>query len=221
MSEQDMAPVVVPEAGAHRGSVIWLHGLGADGHDFEPLVPELELAGRGVRVILPHAPRQPVTLNGGMVMRAWYDIYDMTLARIDEAGIRRSVSAVQDLIRAELAQGIDGRRIVLAGFSQGGVIAVQAALSFGLALGGVLSLSSYVALPQALAAEQTPANRHLPVFIGHGDEDSVVPPVLAEQAAGLLASQGHPVEKHTYSMGHSLCAAEIGHVKDWLQDRFH
>lgn len=219
MSDTPLDFVDLPAQGPQLGSVIWLHGLGADGHDFEPLIPELGLTERGMRVMLPHAPKQPVTLNGGMVMRAWYDIYEMSLARIDEDGIRRSVALIQQLIATEIAAGIDSRNIILAGFSQGGVIACFAGLTSEQPLGGVMSLSSYVALPEALTAERTDTNAQLPIFIGHGSEDQVVPAPLAVQAANLFEGFGNPVEKHLYRMEHSVVPAEIEHMKIWLQAR--
>ncbi len=219
MANEVLDCVDLPAQGTQRGTVIWLHGLGADGHDFEPLIPELGIRERGMRVLLPHAPKMPVTLNGGMNMRAWYDIYEMSLARIDEAGIMRSVALMHQLIDQEVARGIASENILLAGFSQGGVIALHAGLTYGQALGGVMLLSGYIALPEALAAERLPANRQLPIFIGHGSEDPVVPIALAVQAANLLENFGNPLEKHLYRMEHSVSAPEIEHMKDWLQAR--
>jgi phospholipase/carboxylesterase len=208
--------VDLPAQGEQRGTVIWLHGLGADGHDFEPLMPQLRLAERGIRVILPHAPVQPVTLNAGMAMRAWYDIYEMSLARIDEAGIRQSVALIQELIELQVAAGIDSRHIILAGFSQGGVIALQAGLTCSHPLAGLMSLSSYVALPAVLQNERHAANADVPVFIGHGTQDTVVPPILAEKAVELLSQLGHPLEYHLYEMEHAVSVPQIEDMKRWM-----
>jgi phospholipase/carboxylesterase len=207
--------------GPATASVIWLHGLGADGHDFEPLVPELGLRERGVRFILPHAPFRPVTVNGGYVMRAWYDIRRPDLrANVDDGadaeGIRASVAQVQALIARETAAGIAPERIVLAGFSQGGAIVLQAGLTYPQRLGGILALSTYIALPEALAAEITQANRATPVFIGHGSDDPIAPFALAGDTRTRLAALGCPVEFHAYRMPHSVCAEEVADIRAWL-----
>ncbi|HEB98917.1 MAG TPA: carboxylesterase [Thiotrichales bacterium] len=220
MDETLPETLVVEPRGAVRASVIWLHGLGADGHDFEPLVPELGLGDCGVRFVFPHAPMRPVTINGGMVMRAWYDIRLPDLMQdIDEAGIRASVAAAQGLVRREMAAGVPAARIVLAGFSQGGVIALQAGLRFGEALAGIMVLSSYLVLPEVLAAETSPANAAAPVFLGHGHDDPLVPLRHAEAARDWLRAQGHPVEFHAYAMPHSVCAEEIADIRAWLRTR--
>lgn len=202
---------------AATAAVIWLHGLGADGHDFEPLVPELGLRERGVRFILPHAPHQPVTVNGGQVMRAWYDIRRPDL-RVDAdiAGIRAAVATVGTLIRHEVAAGIAPERIVLAGFSQGGAIVLQAGLTWPQRLGGVLALSTYLAMPDELAREIGAANRATPVFIAHGSDDPIAPLALADATRTHLQALGCPVEFHTYRMPHSVCREEVAHIRAWL-----
>ena len=199
-------------------SVIWLHGLGADGHDFATLVPELGLVERGVRFVLPHAPYRPVTINGGYVMRAWYDIRRPDLrVDTDSAGIRASVSLVVALIEAEIARGVAPERIVLAGFSQGGAIVLHAGLTFPQRLGGILALSTYLALPAELPLEMGDANRAVPVFIGHGTEDPMAPYPLAEDTRARLQALGCPVEFHAYRMPHSVCMEEVADIRAWLQ----
>jgi phospholipase/carboxylesterase len=199
-------------------TVIWLHGLGADGHDFEALVPELGQLERGVRFILPHAPERPVTINAGYVMRAWYDIRRPDLrVDTDTAGIRASVMAVVALIDAEIARGIVPQRIVLAGFSQGGAIVLHAGLTYPQRLGGILALSTYLAMPEALAAEISAVNRATPVFIGHGTEDTIAVYTLAEDTRTRLQALGSSVELHTYRMPHSVCMEEVADIRAWLQ----
>jgi phospholipase/carboxylesterase len=197
-------------------AVIWLHGLGADGHDFEPLVPELRLS-FAARFVFPHAPVRPVTINGGMAMRAWYDILGFDRrAREDEAGIRASAAAVTELIDREVDRGIPAQRIVLAGFSQGGAIALHTALREPRALGGLMALSTYLPLPGTLAAERSAANARLPIFLAHGTSDSVLPHSLGETSRRTLEAQGYAVDWHSYAMAHSVCVEEIGAISAWL-----
>jgi phospholipase/carboxylesterase len=199
------------------GSVIWLHGLGADGHDFEPIVPELRTA-QALRFVFPHAPVRPVTLNGGLRMRAWYDILAIDRrAPQDEAGIRASQAAVEELIRRENQRGITTERIVLAGFSQGGAIAVFAGTRHAARLAGIIGLSCYPLLEQTLATERAGANLATPIFLGHGLEDQVVAPALGEYGRALLAAAGYPIEWHTYRMPHSVCAEEVTDIGAWLR----
>ena len=199
-------------------SVIWLHGLGADGHDFEPIVPELRLpASLPIRFIFPHAPVRPVTLNGGMRMRAWYDIFRLDGGEEDEQGIRASQRLVEDLIEAQKKKGISTDRIVLAGFSQGGAIVLQTALRHPSRLAGVLALSTYLPLAQKLKAEAVEANRATPIFMAHGTYDDIIPLARAEQSAKLLKEAGCPVEWHTYPMPHSVCAEEIAQIAAFLR----
>jgi phospholipase/carboxylesterase len=203
---------------AATATVIWLHGLGADGHDFESLVPELGQLERAVRFILPHAPERPVTINGGYVMRAWYDIRRPDLrVDADTIGIRASIAAVVALIDAEIARGIAPQRIVLAGFSQGGAIVLHAGLTYPQRLGGILALSTYLAMPDALAAEISATNRATPVFIGHGTEDTIAVYALAEDTRTRLHALGGSVELHTYRMPHSVCMEEVADIRAWLQ----
>ncbi|MDV3238541.1 MAG: carboxylesterase [Gammaproteobacteria bacterium] len=221
MPQEPLESLIIEPPVAATASVIWLHGLGADGHDFEPLVPELGQLGRGVRFVLPHAPRRPVTINAGYVMRAWYDIRRTDIAGdTDEDGIRASVAAVGGLIDAEVARGVPPGRIVLAGFSQGGAVVLQAGLTCTLPLAGVMALSGYVPLPGALATEMTEANRGTPIFMAHGSDDPVVPFALGAASRDQLLALGCNVEFHAYRMPHTLCAEEIADIRAWLDGRF-
>jgi phospholipase/carboxylesterase len=195
-----------------KTAVIWLHGLGADGHDFEPIVPELALD-KPVRFVFPHAPIRPVTLNQGMRMRAWYDILQLGGGPEDEAGIRASEKLVQELLKA---QSLPPNRIVLAGFSQGGAIALQTALRHPERLAGVLALSCYLPLSAALAAERSDANRDLPIFMAHGHYDDIIPLRRAEQSKEILEKLGYKVEWKTYPMPHSVAPQEIADISDFL-----
>ncbi len=202
-------------------SVIWLHGLGADGHDFVPVVKELQLpATLPVRFIFPHAPERPVTVNNGMVMRAWYDVaYDGLERRTDDAGILKSVAAVNDLIAREIARGLPSRRIVLAGFSQGGAVALCAGTRYPERLAGILALSTYLPMPEQLASTGSEANRSVPIFMAHGQQDTVIPLRMAEASRAHLESLGYPVAWHSYPMAHSLCMEEVEALSQWLQQQ--
>ena len=204
---------------APTASVIWLHGLGADGHDFEPIVPELVAPGeRALRFVFPHAPVRPVTLNGGYPMRAWYDIVaiDRRTAE-DEPGIRASQAMIAALIARENGRGIASERIVLAGFSQGGAMAIFAGTRYPQRLAGLIGLSCYLVLAGQFAAERVAANQATPVFLAHGSEDPVVAPVLGEQARRTLLASGYDVEWHSYRMPHSLCPQEVADIAAWLR----
>ena len=208
------------------GSVIWLHGLGADGHDFEPIVPELRLPGSlALRFVFPHAPVRPVTINGGMSMRAWYDIFSLDRdGPVDEDGIRRSGVILDGLIRREQERGIDARRIVVAGFSQGGAIAIHSAQRFPDRLAGLMALSTYLPLHGYLAAEvldnEAAANKDLPIFMAHGSFDPVLPFQMGRSSADLLIESGFNVEWHDYPMAHAVCAEEIDDIRQWLVGLF-
>lgn len=198
-------------------AVIWLHGLGADGHDFEPIVPELRLpATLQLRFVFPHAPVRPVTINQRMRMRAWYDIFQLGGGPEDEEGIRESASLVQQLIHEQIKLGINTPRIVLAGFSQGGAIALHTALRYSAPLGGVLALSTYLPLGETLKKEMKEANRQTPIFMAHGSHDQVIPLARAEQSRKALANAGYNVEWHTYPMAHSVCSEEIADIASFL-----
>ena len=193
-------------------AVIWLHGLGADGHDFEPIVPELELA-RPVRFVFPHAPIRPVTINQGMRMRAWYDILQLGGGPEDEAGLRASQKLTEELIRA---QGLPANRIVLAGFSQGGAIVLLTGLRYAERLAGVMALSTYLPLAGTLAAERSEANRATPVLMAHGRYDDLIPMQRAQVSREHLQKLGYAVEWHDYPMPHSVCAPEIADISSFL-----
>lgn len=198
-------------------SVIWLHGLGADGHDFAPIVPELNLPKElGIRFVFPHAPAIPVTVNGGYVMPAWFDILEMDIDRkVDSAQLLVSAEAVNRLVDRELERGVASRRIVLAGFSQGGAVAYQVSLSHSLPLGGLIAMSTYFATSDTIALSD--ANRTLPIEIQHGSYDPVVPPELGIRAAEFLKDRGYSVAFRTYPMDHSVCPQQIGDISAALQ----
>ena len=200
-------------------SVIWLHGLGADGNDFVPIVPELRLPeSLAVRFVFPHAPVRPVTLNGGMRMRAWYDILGLDrAAREDETGIRESQAQIEALINKENARGIPSERIVLAGFSQGGAITLQTGLRYPEKLAGLMILSSYLTLRDTLAAEASTANHTTPIFMAHGEFDYMLPMQLGSLSRDQLQQNGYSVEWHAYPMEHQVCAEEIRDVAAWLK----
>ena len=203
-------------------SVIWLHGLGADGHDFEPIVPELVARNwPAIRFVFPHAPVRAVTINGGMRMRAWYDILGSEIAaRQDEAGVRDSVAQVDKLVEREALRGIPAERIVLAGFSQGGAIVLAAGLRHPQRLGGIVALSTYLPIADRGDGEFSAANRGVPLFMAHGSADPVVPQSLGAMSRDFLRSRGYAVEWHSYPMPHSVCAEEIADLARWLTLRF-
>lgn len=198
-------------------TVIWLHGLGADGHDFAPIVPQLRLpAQAAIRFIFPHAPAMPVTVNGGYVMPAWYDILEMQIdRRIDTKGLLASAAAVNGFIDRELERGIDSRRIVVAGFSQGGAVAYQVVLGHDRPLAGLLAMSTYLATAEIL--DYQAVNKGIPILIQHGEEDPVVPEQLGRKAATRLAKEGYRVSYKSYPMEHAVCPAQIVDIGGWLQ----
>ena len=203
-------------------SVIWLHGLGADGHDFEPVVPYLGLApSTGVRFIFPHALRRPVTINNGMVMRAWYDITELSSTRSrDDAGINHSEAKIRDLIENEIKRGIPASRIILAGFSQGGAMALHIGLRYPKKLAGVMALSAYLLFPEKFADEISEANADTPVLVAHGSQDPVVPFFLGQAVHEKLKQGSWPVEWHQYPIPHSVSQPEIEDIGRWMQARF-
>jgi len=200
-------------------SVIWLHGLGADGHDFEPIAPELVRPGeRSLRFVFPHAPVRPVTLNNGYRMRAWYDIHSLErLAMQDEAGIRASHAIVESLIRRENERGIRTDRIVLAGFSQGGAMSLYSGTRYPEKLAGIIGLSCYLLLESQLTTEKVAANQATPIFLGHGSQDPVVNPILGQESRRVLEQEGYAVEWHSYPMPHSVCPQEVADIAAWLR----
>ena len=216
----DYLPCVEIELqGSANCSVIWLHGLGADGNDFASLVPQLRLpASCSPRFVFPHALRIPVTINGGMVMRAWYDIASSSIDhKVDNEGLCRSARAVGDLVKRERERGIDSRRIVLAGFSQGGAVAYELALSYPQPLAGLLVLSSYLA--RAEQTQRHPANAGLPILIQHGLRDPVVPERLGRRATEQLKAWSYPVEYQQYPVEHGVCPEQIPVISRWLGER--
>ena len=206
---------------APRATVIWLHGLGDSGNGFAPIVPELKIpAELAVRFVFPHAPVRPVTINNGMKMRAWYDILSMDFNnRADSQGVHESAELVKQLIEQEIANGIAANKIVLAGFSQGGVIALHLGTRFEQTLGGIMSLSSYMCEPDRLAGEKHQANQNTPVFIAHGQQDDVVPMFLGHAASQVLKANDYSVEWHEYQMQHNVCMHELNDISAWLQQR--
>lgn len=209
------------ETGARpEAAVIWLHGLGADGHDFEPVVPQLGLPeAPGVRFIFPHAPARPVTINSGMRMRAWYDILQLGGGPEDEAGIRASQSLLEALIARQKDRGIAASRLVLAGFSQGGAIALQTGLRYGEPLAGILALSTYLPLAATLGRERSAANQDVPVFMAHGRHDDLIPIGRARLSREALERLGYRIEWREYPMPHAVCAEEIDDIGAWLRAR--
>jgi phospholipase/carboxylesterase len=202
-----------------NAAVIWLHGLGSDGHDFEPIVPELKLPpDLNVRFIFPHAPSIPVTVNNGYIMPAWYDIIELTLDRkVDVQQLRTSAAQVHALIEREINRGVPSGKIILAGFSQGGAVAYEAALSFAKPLAGLLALSTYFATHDSVVVNE--ANKNIPVLIQHGTEDSVVPELLGQRAARQLEVFGIAADYEIYPMEHTVCATQVADIGEWLQER--
>ncbi|HFD33161.1 MAG TPA: carboxylesterase [Gammaproteobacteria bacterium] len=201
-------------------SVIWLHGLGADGHDFEPIVGELNL-NMPVRFIFPHAPEMPVTINNGMRMPAWYDIKATQInQQQDETGIEKSQLSILALLQREIDRGVKSNNIILAGFSQGGAVALHTALRFEQPLAGIMGLSTYLPLADKVEKDIQPANKNTPIFLAHGNYDQVIPVQLAEQTQQTLNSFGYQTEFNKYNMEHSVCAEEINDISDWINRCF-
>jgi phospholipase/carboxylesterase len=219
--EREHEVVLEPAAGQARATVIWMHGLGADGYDFVPLVPELALPESArVRFVFPHAHVRPVTINGGYPMRAWYDIKDLTPeGRDDEQGFAEARQRIEGYIAAENARGIPSSCIVLAGFSQGGAVALHVGLRHAAPLAGILALSCYLPLRARLAAELSAANRTTPVMMCHGSQDTVVAQHFGELSRDLMREHGLQVEWHSYPMAHSVCAEEVADISRWLMAR--
>ncbi len=218
MAEDLLETLEVETAPSPRAAVIWMHGLGADGYDFVDIPPLLRLPeSLAVRFVFPHAPMQPVTINGGMVMRAWYDVrHDAGARREDEAGIRASQQHIEALIAREKARGVTAARLVLAGFSQGGAMALHTGLRHGEPLAGIMALSCFLPLAERLAGEASAANRDTPIFLAHGTHDPVIPLARARHAHEVLAGLGYRVEWHEYPMPHSVCDAELRDIGAWL-----
>jgi molybdenum cofactor synthesis domain-containing protein len=222
MTEKLLETIEIETARNPAASVIWMHGLGADGNDFVPIVRELDLEGMpAIRFVFPHAPMRPVTINNGYVMRAWYDVSYGDLEgrsrRADEQGVRESGQAIARLIERELDRGISSGHIVLAGFSQGGAMALHTGLRYPQPLAGIMALSTYLPLAESLAAEAAPANAGTPIFMAHGTLDPVVPYAMGAKSRDLLARLGYEVEWHEYPMPHSVCLEEIQAISAWLR----
>jgi phospholipase/carboxylesterase len=219
MSETALTAIELQTHPQPDASVIWLHGLGADGYDFVPVVRELETLGApAARYVFPHAPTRPVTINGGYVMRAWYDIYGNDLVRReDEAGIRQSQLQIEALIAREVDRGTPRSRIVLAGFSQGGAITLQAGLRQEQPLAALLALSTYLPLATQFEAERARGSAEVPIFMAHGRSDPVIPFARATASRDALKTAGYALEWHQYEMPHSVCEEEIRHIAGFLQ----
>jgi phospholipase/carboxylesterase len=222
MTQKLLETVELQTGDSPTASIIWMHGLGADGNDFVPIVNELDLEGaRAIRFVFPHAPMQPVSINSGYVLRAWYDVTYGDLEgkskRADEKGLRASEKAVNLLVEREIERGTPAARIVLAGFSQGGAMALQAGLRYPQRLAGLMVLSSYLPLADQTAQEAAAANAGTPIFMAHGTQDPVVPYAMGAQSQETLQQLGYPVEWHEYPMAHSVCLEEIHDIAAWLR----
>jgi phospholipase/carboxylesterase len=204
-------------------SIIWLHGLGADGHDFEPIVPELRLPGiLPIRFIFPHAPRRPVTVNAGMVMRAWYDVLGMPgSGGIEQADFFESVDHLHALIQKEIESGISCERILLAGFSQGGAISLHTGLTYGKHLAGILALSTYLPTVDNIEEEISPVNKDVPIMMAHGTMDPMIPMAHALRTKQALRRLGYEISWHEYPIMHGVCTEEIQDISAWLLKIFH
>ncbi len=219
MSKQALPFVEVDPKSPAKAVVFWLHGLGDSGNGFAPIVPELNLPEElAVRFVFPHAPTRPVTINNGMAMRAWYDIKSLDFNhRADSQGVHESADLVAELIESEMQKGIPANKIVLAGFSQGGVIALHLGTRFAHSLAGIMSLSSYMSESEKLQAEAHHANQKTPIFVAHGTHDDVVPVFLGNAAFKVLESNGYSVTWHEYAMQHNVCAQQLADISTWLQ----
>ena len=218
----ELSTIEIQPESVHKYSVIWLHGLGADGHDFEGIAPELHLnTGPNIHFIFPNAPLQPITVNGGMHMRAWYDVLEMSLERkVDIAGIYQSAKLLVQLIEQEMDKGIPSEHILLAGFSQGGVIALHAGLNFPHKLAGIIALSTYFPTLEQLKTEPSAANKATPIFMAHGILDSVVAIESGKAVFNALQALDYNIEWHDYLMAHSVCIEEIGHISAFINGIF-
>jgi len=223
MTEKLLDCVEITTGSPAEYTVIWLHGLGASGHDFEPIVPALELLQRpGVRFLFPHAPVRPITINGGAAMRGWYDIMSMDIGSRgqDQEGIIASADAVDALIANEATRGVASKRIILAGFSQGGAIALYAGLRNAQPLAGILALSTYLPLQEELLPTLDESRKNLPTFMAHGQQDDVISINYAEQSRDVMIEHGMPVEWHDYAIAHSVSADEVVDISTWMKRQF-
>ena len=219
MTQQLLPCVEINPSTAPDACVIWLHGLGDSGHGFAPIVPELKLPdSMAVKFLFPHAPERPITINGGMRMRAWYDIKSLDFeSRADLEGVKESAEQVEQLIKAQIESGIKAERIVLAGFSQGGVIALHLAPRFSQKLAGVMALSTYMCEPALLSSEALDVNRETPIMMAHGEQDEVVPGFMGNAAFKTLNECGFKATWQTYTMQHNVCMQELNDISAWLQ----
>lgn len=219
LSSQQLPAIEYETAAQPTHTILWMHGLGADGNDFAPIIQQLELPTEtAIRFIFPHAPEQAVSINGGLVMRAWYDIRNLNLNhQEDETGIHRSQRAITAMIERENQRGIPASRIVLAGFSQGGAMALQVGLRHPDKLAGIMALSGYLPLTHTLAREAHPANSSTSIFMAHGSHDPIVPINLAKASRQQLMESQYQVEWHEYAMAHSVCAEELVDISKWLR----
>lgn len=222
MNSGKLSTIEIQPESEHRYSVIWLHGLGADGHDFEGLVPELHLSAQeNIHFIFPNAPIQPVTVNGGMAMRSWYDILEMSPQRkVNIGDVYQSADLIEPLIQREIDKGVPSTRILLAGFSQGGVIVLHAGLKCRHKLAGIIALSTYLPTIEQLKTERSAANNAMPIFMGHGVLDPVMAIEDGKAAFDALKSMGYSIEWHDYLMAHSLCIEEIQHLSVFIDSIF-
>ncbi len=216
---QNLERVIIETSQPIKHSVIWLHGLGADGHDFEPIVPDLNMS--NTRFIFPHAPHKPITMNNGYEMRAWYDLFGLSMQhQQDEADMREMQKNIEAIIANEVEQGISEKNIVLAGFSQGGAMALFTALRHPKKMAGVLALSTYVCLKEKLGEEANPSNQDMPILMAHGSFDSVITLDTCLVSRHLLESLNYKLEWHEYPMAHSVCAEEIDDISRFLHKVF-
>lgn len=220
MSDDALPFVEVNPENKIKATVIWLHGLGDSGNGFSPIVPDLKLPDElGIRFVFPHAPTRPVTINNGMSMRAWYDITSLDFNnRADSQGVKESSDLVAALIEQEIARGIPANKIVLAGFSQGGVIALNLGTRYEKSLAGIMSMSSYMNEPETLNDEAHAANKNTPIFVAHGTDDDVVPIFMGNTAFKVLESNGYKVTWHEYAMQHNVCMQQLNDISTWLQE---
>ena len=221
MSDDALPYVEVNPKSQVKATVIWLHGLGDSGNGFAPIVPDFKLPDElGIRFVFPHAPMRPVTINNGMTMRAWYDITSLDFNnRADSQGVKESSALVADLIEKEITRGTPANKIVLAGFSQGGVIALNLGTRFEKSLAGIMSMSSYMSEPEKLSAEAHSANKNTPIFVAHGTHDDVVPIFMGNSAFKVLESNGYPATWHEYEMQHNVCMQQLNDISSWLQQK--
>ena len=221
MSTQALPYVEVNPNSHIKATVIWLHGLGDSGNGFAPIVPELRLPDElGIRFVFPHAPMRPITINNGMTMRAWYDITSLDFnQRADSQGVNESSIFVKALIEQEMAKGVPANKIVLAGFSQGGVIALNLGTRLEHSLAGIMSMSSYMSEPEKLSSEAHDANKQTPIFVAHGTHDDVVPVFMGNAAFKVLESNGYQATWHEYAMQHNVCNQQLNDISAWLQDK--